>query len=395
MSGRVLSIYLSEQALNLDLHHDKAPHSRKPARSIRRLQSANQSPGGPVFRKAANERPQRVVTLRPMKKVKDISQELRKSIEAGLNVLLDGPHGIGKSSIVFSAARERGLQVKYFSASTLDPFADLVGVPVPVLDEHGRRLVFLRPDYIHQAEVLFFDELNRVHPKVLNAVFEIIQFHSINGESLPRLRSVIAAINPAGTGYQVQELDPALLDRFHVHLRVEFPPNREWFIDHFGQHLGSALVAWHQTDLDDRQRQAITNRRLEYIAIKAGIDPCNALPSGVTAPTHLLQARVQEVETVLNIEQFVENPEEFAALVAKDLNVALRFAQLLPMMRPNHKNRVRDIVLALPSEVLARLKSQTPFVFKQTCEAVARSGTPEDARAYQQLLNERLENVAA
>jgi len=328
---------------------------------------------------------------------KQIGQELQKAIAAGLNVLLDGPHGVGKSSIVFEAARELGLNVKYFSASTLDPFADLVGVPVPIIENQARRLVFLRPDYVHQAELLFFDELNRAHPKVLNAVFEIIQFHSVNGESLPRLRSVVAAVNPVGTTYQVQDMDPALLDRFHVHLRVELPPNRDWFIARFGERLGLALVAWHQTDLDNQQREALSNRRLEFIglAFKAGIDPDLALPPGVTAPVHLLRARLAEGETVLTIEQFIANPEKFASLVTTDLDVALRFAQLLPMMNPNQKNRVRDVLLSLPYEVLASLKKETPFVFKKTCEAVARCGSAEDARAYQQLLNEQLNELLA
>jgi len=53
--------------------------------------------------------------------------------------------------------------------------------------------------------MLFFDELNRAHPKVLNAVFELVQFRSINGDKLPRLQCVIAAINPPGAGYHVQE----------------------------------------------------------------------------------------------------------------------------------------------------------------------------------------------
>ena len=162
-----------------------------------------------------------------MKTPIEFSIELKKAVHAGLNILLEGPFGVGKSSIIFSVAEELGLRMKYFSASTLDPFADLVGVPVPVMEDQTRRLIYVRPDYIQQAEILFFDELNRAHPKVLNAVFEIIQFHSINGETLPHLRSVIAAINPASAGYHVQELDPALLDRFHLHLHVAFEPNLE------------------------------------------------------------------------------------------------------------------------------------------------------------------------
>lgn len=334
--------------------------------------------------------------LRPMKTPIELGRELQKALEAGLNVLLEGPFGVGKSSIVFSVAGQLGLRVQYFSAATLDPFADLVGVPVPVMQEPTPRLRYVRPDYIAHAEVLFFDELNRAHPKVLNAVFEIIQFHSINGEPLPRLRAVVAAINPASAGYHVQELDPALLDRFHLHLTVAFGPSLEWFVERLGDRLGRALVAWHQADLDDAQRRAITNRRLEYIgrAIQAGIEPGHALPPGATAPVHLLMARLREEDTALTIEQFVSAPDKYAGTLGQDLNVAVRFAQLLPMMNPHQKNRVRDLVLALPREVLAQLGSQAPFVFKKLRDAVARHGSAADARAFEDLLNERLEHAA-
>ncbi|HRZ54212.1 MAG TPA: MoxR family ATPase [Candidatus Paceibacterota bacterium] len=319
-----------------------------------------------------------------------------KAVQAGLNVLLEGPYGVGKSSIIFAAAAQLGLRVKYFSAPTLDPFADLVGVPVPVMEDDKHRLLFLRPDFISEAEVLFFDELNRAHPKVINAVLEITQFRAINGEALPRLRSVVAAINPASAGYQVQDLDLSLLDRFHLHLRVAFGPSLDWFIQQFGERLGRALVEWYQADLDDKQRQAITNRRLEYIgrATVAGLDPADALPTEVKAPVHLLKARLREPETVLSIEQFVSDTEKLASAVADDFNVGLRFAQLLPMMKPSQKNRVRDLVLALPAELLAQLQSKTPFVFKKVREAVALYGSPDDARAYEELLTERLQVVA-
>jgi len=333
-----------------------------------------------------------------MTKFPQITEEVKKAITAGLNVLLEGPIGAGKTALACSAAKDLGYCTKYFSTPTLDPFCDFVGLPYPVVEDHNYKLHFVRPDSIHQAEVFFFDELNRAHPKTLNAVFEVTQFHTINGEALPRLRSVVAAINPASAGYHVLELDPALLDRFHVHLRVAFGPDREWFIERFGKHLGGTLLDWHQTDLDSKQREAISNRRLEYIglAIKAGIDPWNALPGGTNAPVHLLTARLNQKggDGVLTIEQFANEPEKFTPLVTNDLNVAIRFAQLLPMMNPYQKNRVRDLVLVLPAEILARLKAEKPFLFKKICQAVARYAGKEDARAFEELLEERLKTIA-
>ena len=88
--------------------------------------------------------------------------------------------------------------------------------------------------------------------------------------------------------------------------------------------------------------------------------------------------------------QFVDQPERFCEEVARDLNVAMRFAHLLPMMKPVQKNRVRDVILAVPAEVLARMRSETPFVFKKCREAVARYCGSADANAFAELLDERL-----
>ena len=189
---------------------------------------------------------------------------LRTAVQAGLNVLIEGAHGQGKTALVAVVTGETQLRTAYFSASTLDPFADLVGLPMPVA-ENGeyRRVVYLRPESVTNAQVMFFDELNRAHPKVLNAVFELIQFRSINGDRLGSLRNVVAAINPPDAGNHAQELEPALLDRFHVFISLLTPPQAHWFEARFGSKLGKALVDWHMTDLDEAQRALVTNRRLE------------------------------------------------------------------------------------------------------------------------------------
>jgi len=127
-----------------------------------------------------------------------------------LNVLIIGTHGIGKSLIVKSIAEKLKIKFKYFSTSTLDAFADLVGIPTP--DKETNSLKFYRPKDLEDAEFIFFDELSRGHPRVLNAILEIIQFKTVNGYKLPNLKIVWAAMNPSGEDYQTEELDPALTD---------------------------------------------------------------------------------------------------------------------------------------------------------------------------------------
>ena len=145
--------------------------------------------------------------------------KLQSYIGAELNVLVKGQAGTGKTAMLNRACANLGWRMKYYSASTLDPFADLVGIPVP--DTERKVVEYYRPREVDEAEVIFFDEANRADVKTLNAIFEIIQFRSINGEPLPNLKCVVVAINPVEEGYDTEELDIALLDRFDVYLESE------------------------------------------------------------------------------------------------------------------------------------------------------------------------------
>jgi hypothetical protein len=60
----------------------------------------------------------------------------------------------------------------------------------------------------------------------------------------------------------------------------------------------------------------------------------------VKLPLHLLEARLRNEDCVLTIEQFVREPNKFVDQVIADPNVAVRFAQLLPMMTPKQKGVV-------------------------------------------------------
>ena len=119
---------------------------------------------------------------------------LKHAAANGFNVLLVGNHGVGKTAIVRTALDDLGLVWKYFSASSIDPWVDLVGVP----KEKDGVLELIRPATLdfENLQVIFLDEYNRAPKKVRNACMELIQFGSINGKKFPKLQLVIAAINP-------------------------------------------------------------------------------------------------------------------------------------------------------------------------------------------------------
>ncbi|NLF17882.1 MAG: AAA domain-containing protein [Lentisphaerae bacterium] len=321
----------------------------------------------------------------------ELLKTLETAIRSGLNVLIEGAHGCGKTSAVRLAAEAMGLRLKYFSASTLDPFVDLVGLPVPSVGADGRLLIsYHRNAEVLDCEVLFFDELNRAHSKTLNAVLEIIQFHTLNGEALPRLRAVIAACNPPEPRYQVERLDPALIDRFHLWLEFTAGPDKGWFEQQFGA-VGKALCAWYKADLDEAQRQAVSPRKLEHMAmlIKAGLDPKLSLSSEIVLPYRQLWSRLGSPTCVLDVSDFVADPARYGRAVREDMEVAYRFAFVLPTMRPEQIVAVREVILELPAEVLTQLASVRGML-KRIVRAISEGLGAVEGEAFAELWKEKM-----
>lgn len=102
---------------------------------------------------------------------------------------------------------------------------DMVGLP----STDGETTRFNPPDwYKHACEVpcvLFLDEINRATPEVMQAAFQIVLDRELNGWKLHPLTRVFAAVNVGGS-YIVNEMDPALLDRFFT---VDLEPSLEEF----------------------------------------------------------------------------------------------------------------------------------------------------------------------
>jgi len=237
--------------------------------------------------------------------------------EHDMNVMFVGRHGVGKTAMIKDCFKRHDLVMGetflYFSASTLDPWVDLVGVPkerildkVPdafqILKElasidlelayewvqknwhlegegckkvvsHALNRVdgltyldLVRPKAFAQAKVeaLFFDEFNRSPKKVRNAVMECLQFKSINGKEFPNLKVVWAAINPEDEDeYDVEKIDPAQADRFHITVEVPYKPSATWFINRFGDRVAKAAISWWD-ELSEEEKKKVSPRRLEY-----------------------------------------------------------------------------------------------------------------------------------
>ena len=71
---------------------------------------------------------------------------LEKYLDLELNVLFRGLHGVGKTEVIKDVMNARyGNNWRYFSASTLDPWVDLIGTPRPVTKDGKEFLDLIRP----------------------------------------------------------------------------------------------------------------------------------------------------------------------------------------------------------------------------------------------------------
>lgn len=219
------------------------------------------------------------------------NEKLDKWILGNKNVLLVGEKGVGKSSIILEAMTRNNLHMKYFSAATMDPWVDFIGVP-KITTKSGtvdETLELIRDKSLEEYEILFFDEFNRAHKKVRNAVMELIQFKSINGKKLPKLRMVWAAVNPDDSDYDVEPLDPAQKDRFHIHYTVDYKIYTPYFSQKFGPTITSVAKEWWEA-LSAEVKKHISPRRLDYTLewFNEGGDIRDVIPTNVAPVNNLI-----------------------------------------------------------------------------------------------------------
>lgn len=198
-----------------------------------------------------------------------IESKIKSAINNNLNVLMWGPHGIGKSTMYLNAVRDLGLSYKYFSVPTMEPWVDLVGIPVRETKEvKGKPIDYIklvRPLELAEdnVQVLIFDEINRGDAKIRNAIMEIIQFKSINGHKFNNLKCVLAAANPETEDYDTEELDEALKDRFQIVLDAPTSINKEYFTNKYSEDAAEAVIEYYK-NMDVKIRKNLSPRRLDY-----------------------------------------------------------------------------------------------------------------------------------
>jgi len=168
--------------------------------------------------------------------------EVAKSLPPEISILVRGGHGIGKSETVHQIAAALGLELIDRRMSQMTE-GDVIGLPK--LENDCTK--FLPAEFVKRACVepvcLFLDEINRATQEVMQACFQLCLDRELNGNKLHPGTRIFAAVN-ASAAYQVNEMDPAFLDRFFV---VDLSPTAQ---DFFAYAEGTDASGKTRLDLD-------------------------------------------------------------------------------------------------------------------------------------------------
>jgi MoxR-like ATPase len=170
-----------------------------------------------------------------------VSKKLQVLLQSGLNILLDGPQGCGKTVLARSIADSLGMVFVFFNCGAVVEASDfLVSIQVRASESGAPVTDFIKTDVLVAIEeagdhperkyLVFLDELNRCQETARNALMPALDatrrlYNPIESTFIPIPDNVqfIAAVNRGREFTGTYGIDAAQLDRF-APLQMTYPP---------------------------------------------------------------------------------------------------------------------------------------------------------------------------
>ncbi|MBV1860587.1 MAG: MoxR family ATPase [Nannocystaceae bacterium] len=188
-----------------------------------------------------------------------ISKKLQVLLESGLNILLDGPQGCGKTVLAHAIASTLGMEFVFFNCGAVVEATDFFATIQVRASQSGAPLTdFVKTEVLLALEdahanpqkryLVFLDELNRCQETARNALMPALDstrkvFHPIENRfiDIPANVQFVAAVNRGSQFSATFGIDAAQLDRFAPLQMTFLPPTEEvklWQGRHEGLPVG-------------------------------------------------------------------------------------------------------------------------------------------------------------
>jgi hypothetical protein len=152
-------------------------------------------------------------------KISKLFQALEICKQINITPCLVGERGVGKTQTVGQYAKSIGARLITIRVGRLDDPGELQGMPL-VVQMDGKAITTYAPLEIlkvnpEEKTVIFFDEINRCKPSIVNGLFEMLE-NPWKGNV-----QVIAAANPPTDNYSVLDFSDAAFSDRMLFLKVE------------------------------------------------------------------------------------------------------------------------------------------------------------------------------
>ena len=166
---------------------------------------------------------------------KTLISEIKSNLRAGLNTMIWGGPGIGKSDIPAQVAEELGIGLLDFRANLFDP-VDVRGIPhIVSLKDSGKRFTkWAVPDVFPIVErdgdrgLLFIDELPTAPPATQIAFLQLLLTRQVGDYTLPDGWSILAAGNRLTDSAAVYQMPKPVCNRL---MHYDLEPNLDVWCD--------------------------------------------------------------------------------------------------------------------------------------------------------------------